>query len=82
MLTEELELIQNTVGMVAITFAQEEVALVLKLVPLVVGSILHDEAGLLKAFADIGIKGLEPTLEFWIFVRVPIDSVDRFDEVI
>lgn len=62
--------------MVAVAIAEQEVAVVVELVPLVVGSILENVSLLFQATADETIKISEPILEFWIVIGVTVDLVD------
>lgn len=79
---EELDLIGNAVGVVAVTLAEEVVPTVVDLVPLLRSAILHDEALLLETFSDIVVQMLEPRPQVRVLVGVPVDGVDRLDEII
>lgn len=82
LLTEELELLNDTIGVIPVALAQEEVALVVKLVVLLGGLVLEDEALLLQALANVGVEVLEETSELGVFVGVTVDLVDRVEEII
>lgn len=78
----ELELVKNAVSVVAVAVAEEKVALVVELVPLISGSVLEDKALLLQATTDVGVDLLEPVLELWVAVGVAVDLVDRVEHVV
>lgn len=68
--------------MAAVTLAQEEVALVVKRVPLVVGLILENKALLTQALANEAVGILEKVAQFGILVGVAIDLVEGIEEVV
>ncbi len=82
LVVEELELINNAISVVAVTIAKEELAVVVNVVPLIGGSILEDVALLLQALADVSVGLLEPILELWVAIGVPVELVDGSKEVI
>jgi len=67
---EELDLIDNTVGVVAVTVTEKEVSTVVELVPLVGSGILHDVTLLLQDLSDISVNVLKPVLELWVLVGI------------
>jgi hypothetical protein len=67
---KELDLIDNTVGVVAVTVTEEEVSTVVELIPLVGSGILHDIALLLQDLSGISVNALEPVLELWVLVGI------------
>lgn len=79
---DELELIQNTVGVVAVAIAKQEVALVVQTVGLLVGLFLHDVALLLQCFSDVAVEVLEEVLQFGVLFGITVDLVDRVEQVI
>lgn len=79
---QELELIDDAVGVSAVLVAEKVVAVVVKAVPLLVGSIIENIALLLEAAADVAVHGLEPVLELGISVRILINGVDGSPEII
>lgn len=79
---EELDLISDAIGVVAVTVAKEEVAAVVELVPLIGSTVLHDVALLAKALSDVGINLLEPVLQLRVSVSVAVDLVDRIHEIV
>lgn len=80
--TKEFDLIENTVGVVLVAITQEEVALIVQLVPLFGGLILKNVALLLQALANVSVKMSEETLEFWVLVGITVDGVDRIKQII
>jgi hypothetical protein len=82
LLSEELELISNAVGVATVATAEQIMTVVVDTVPLFSGGVLHDESLLLKAPTDVGVELLEPVLEFGVTVRILVDLVDRIYQVI
>jgi hypothetical protein len=82
LVAHELELVDDSVGVVAVTLAEKVSAVVVELIPLFVGGILHNEALFLEAFANVFVDALEPFLEFGVFLGVTVDVVDRLEEVV
>lgn len=62
--------------------AKQVVTVVIDLIPLLVGGIIHNEALLLEALPNIGIKLLEPILQFGVAIGIPIELIDRVDQII
>lgn len=82
LLAQELELVDDAISVRPVTLTEEEVALVVNLVPLICGSILHDEALLLQAPTNVSIQALEPVLQLRVLVRILVNGVDRIEEVV
>lgn len=80
--SEELDLIEHTVGVIAIALAQEEMTVVVELVPFLSGIVLHDEALFFQAFTDVAIDGFEPILKFRVFVGITVDGIDSIHHVV
>jgi len=78
----ELELIGNSVGVVAVAVTEEELALVVELVPLLGGRVLEDVALLLEALADVLVHVSEPALKLGITVGIAVDDVDGVEHVV
>lgn len=82
LVANELELIGDAVGVATVLLAQKVIALVVKLVPFLVGSVLHDVSLLLKTLPNVSVHLLEPVLELWVLVSIAIDGVDGVEEVV
>lgn len=82
LVAQELELLKDTVRVRLVTVTEEEVALIIYLVPLIRRSILQDVALLLEALADVDIQVLEPVLQLRIPVGVLVDLVDGIEQVV
>lgn len=78
----EFELIGNSVGVVAVAVAEEELALVVELVPLLSGLVLKNVALLLETLANVLVHVSEPTLELRVVVSIAVDDVDRVEHVV
>lgn len=82
LLTHELELIRDTVGMEAIAITKQEVALVVKTVVTLIGLVAHDVAFFFQARVNVSVDGAEPLLELRVTVGVTVDVIDGVEEVI
>ena len=82
LLGEELNLVSDLVGVVPVAVAEQELALVVELVPLGVGVILDDVTLLLQAAADEPVHVGEPALELGVLLGIAVDLVDRVGEVV
>ena len=56
LLSDEFDLVDNAVGMGAVAFTQQVAALVVELLPLLIGSVLQNEALFSEAFSNININ--------------------------
>lgn len=65
-----------------ILLPKEVIAPVVELIPLLVRGILHDEALLLQALADVCVHILEPLAQLRILISIPVDLVYGFEEVV
>jgi hypothetical protein len=79
---KELDLIENAVGVGSVLLAEKMIALVVKGVPLLVSSILEDEALLLETLANIGIDLLKPALQLRVLVSIAVDLVEGVEKVV
>lgn len=82
LITQELGLISNAVGVAAVTMTEEEVASVIEVIPLLIGTISRNVALLLKAFADVPVRILEPILQLRISIGIAVDGIDGIPEVV
>lgn len=82
LLAQELELVNDAVGVVLVAVAEEEVAVVVQAVPLLGRLVLENVALLLKALAEELIGILEEALELWVAIGIGVDLVDGVDEVV
>lgn len=82
LLAQEAKLIHDAVRVIAVTVAQQKVATLVELVPLVHGTVLHDVALLLEALANVGIDAREPGLELGVLVGVLVDLVQGGKEIL
>lgn len=81
LIDQELDLVDNTVGVAAVLVTEEESTLIVELVPLTGGSIIKDVSLLEEAAADVRVHGLEPVLELTVLIGVAVDLVDSIPEV-
>ena len=79
---EELCLVNDTIGVIAVTLAKKEVALVIKLVPLLVGVVLHYIALLFEATAKVGVNVFEPTAKLGVLISITVDLVYGVEPVV
>ncbi len=77
-----LQLVDDAVGVAAIALAEELMALVVDVVPLVGGRVLHDEALLLQTLADEVVELAEPVLQLPVVVGITVDGVDGVHDVV
>jgi hypothetical protein len=82
LVAEELDLIDDAIGVTPILVAQEVVAVVVETVPLVGGLVVQDVALLLEAAADVSVHSLEPILELGVTVGINVDGVDGVPEIV
>jgi hypothetical protein len=82
LIAKELELIQDAIRMVAVSFAEEEMSSVIQSIPLIGRLILEDISLLLQAAAHVLVNRLEPLLELWVSVSISIDVVDGLEKII
>ena len=82
LLAKKLEFVKNAVGVIAVALLEKKIAFVGQLVPFFSGTVLHNEARLLQAFADVGVDGLEPILELGVLISITVDGVDGVNQVI
>jgi hypothetical protein len=82
LLSEKLDLVQDTIGMGSVFISKQIVALIVESIPLIGCSILHDVALLLKSFADVCVKLLEPSLEFRVLVGIAVNLVEGIEEIV
>jgi hypothetical protein len=82
LLANELELVDDSVGVIPVAVTEQELAVVVKLVPLGVGVILEDVALLLQAAANELVHVGEPALQLGILLSIAVDLVDGVGEVI
>ena len=82
LVSHELGLVDDAVGVVSVTFAEEELTLVIDAVPLVIGRILQNETLLLKTATDEFVEILEPVLQFGVLVGITIDIIQCIEQVI
>jgi hypothetical protein len=82
LLPKEFEFIGNTVSVTAITMSKQVMAVVVDLVPLFVGGIIHNEALLFQTLPNVAIKLLEPILQFRVAISIPVQLIDRVDEIV
>src|SRR5205814_9759681 len=76
------ELIGDTIDVISIPVSEQEHAMVIQVVILVVGLVSKDESLLLQAFADVRIQFTEPGLELWVTIRIGVDMVNRIEEIV
>lgn len=79
---DELELVKNVIGMVAITIAKEKLALFIDLVPLFGSRVFQDIALLLEAATDEPVQALPEFLQLRVTICVAIHFIDGVDQVI
>ncbi len=82
LVTQELDLIDDAVRMITVTLTKQIPAMIIEFIPLILSSILHDEALFLEALAYVCINALEPFPKFGILIGITIDVVDGFEEVV
>ncbi len=81
LISKKLGFIDDAVGVIAVSFTEEELSMVVQLVPFFIGLILENEALLFQTFADEFVDRLEPVLQFWIAVGIGVDVLDGFEEI-
>ena len=79
---KEFKLIKDTVGMVPVALSEEEMTLIIQLVPLVGGTILKDVTLLLESLADEFVHRFEPVLELGVAISISINLVQCVKEII
>lgn len=81
LISKELDFVDDTVGMVSVSFTEEELSLVVQLMPLLVGLILEDVSLLFQTFTDVLVNRLEPVPQFWVAVGIGVDVLDAVEEI-
>jgi hypothetical protein len=82
LIAHELELVHNTVGVVSVSIAEEEVSLIVEGVPLVGGLVLEDIALLLEASSDVLVHRFEPVLELGVLLGITVQLVYGVEEIV
>lgn len=79
---EELDLVNNTVGVAAVLVAEEVSTLIVELIPLTGGLVLQNVALLKEASADVRVHRLEPILELAVVISVLVDLADSLPKIL
>jgi hypothetical protein len=82
LLADELEFVSDTVSVATVAAAEEVVAVIVDLVPLLVAAVFENEALLLESLANEVVDAREPVTELWVLVGVLVNLVDGFNEII
>lgn len=82
LISKELDLVNNTVGVAAVLVAEEVATLVVELIPLASGLVLKDVALLEEASSDVRVHSLEPILELTVVIGITVDLANSFPEVL
>lgn len=78
---QELNFVDDLVGVAAVALASQVTALLVQLVPLAGSLILHNEALLPQAPANVSVDVLEPAAQLGILVRITVNVVQRLEKV-
>jgi hypothetical protein len=79
---QELDLVNDAVGVSPVSVAEEIVAVVIQMAPLLVALVFHDIALLLKTLANVRVHGLEPVSQLGILIGILIELIDRGPQII
>ena len=82
MVRKEFDLVKDVISVVSVTVTEEELTLIVKLIPFLGSLVSEDETLLSQTFTDVYVDALEPVLELWILISITVDLVERVEQVV
>jgi len=79
LITQESEFIGNTIGVITVAVAKQEVTVIVQAVVLLSRLMAHDIALLFETGADVVVDGTEPILELRVIISIAVDIVDGIE---
>lgn len=79
---QELEFISNTIGVITVAVAKQEIAVIVQAIVLLSRLMAHDITLFFETGADVVVDGTEPILELRVIISITVDIVDRIEQVL
>jgi len=80
--TQELEFIGNTIGVITVAVAKQEISVIVQAIVLLSRLMAQDITLLFETGADVIVDGTEPILELRVIISITVDIVDGIEQVL
>lgn len=76
LISHELQFINEVIGMVTVSLSEQELSLIVELVPFSVGLVLQNVTLFSKTSASVFVEMSEPALEFRVSISITVELVE------